>query len=234
MAEWRLAYRLPMPGSPRVVFVTDYGLRRGQLLFGASVIVEVSSRGALVEGVSGELPGTGRRVTVRAADGEPIVSLDGIDASREDRGRAPVSRSAWVHGWIALAGSAFGFAASYLYVLRARALDDAWSMKMAWHMAAWHLLLTLTLFPASVWGQRAGIRAVQMTSLVFFAIHLGLAGANAEASAFAHEAWAIAVLNAASGAAFLSAVVFGQWAHRDMDPWRGRTAPDEGSRILAP
>jgi hypothetical protein len=86
---------------------------------------------------------------------------------------------------------------------------------MGLHMAGWHLLLTLTLFPASVWGQRIGIRVVQAVSLVFFLIHAGIATANLDMADPA-----IAVLNALSGLLFGAATLYGQRAHRDMDPIR--------------
>ncbi len=220
MAERRIVFRLPVPGLPRAVFVTDYGLRHGHLLVDDAIVLDAPSPEALAEGVSTMLPGLGSRVTVRASQDDVLLSVDGVEARREDHLRAPISRSAWIHGLIALAGSGFGFVASYLYVLRARALEDPWSMRMAWHMAAWHLLLTLTLFPASVWGQRPGIRAVQAASLLFFAIHVGLGFANIDVSNQGAEGPWIALFNTSSGFAFLLAVVYGQRAHADMDPLR--------------
>lgn len=219
MAERTLAFRLPLRRSPRALFVTDYGLRQGQLIIDGTVVLDAGSREALRAGVSAMLPGTDRLLTVTAVDDDVCVALDGIAARREDHFAAATSRSAWIHGWIALAGSAFGFIASYLYMLRAQMLDDAWSLRMAMHMAAWHLLLTLTLFPASVWGQRLGIRAVQATSLLFFLIHFGIALSNAVAPGDAPEGAWIALLNGASGFAFLGAVVYGQRAYADMDPF---------------
>jgi hypothetical protein len=216
MAEWRMAFRLPLPGSPQAIFVTDYGLRGGRLWVGDAVVLAAPSRDAIARGVTAILPDSARHITVQAVDDDLRISVDGVEARREDELRKKPSRSAWIHGFVALAGSAFGFVASYLYVLRARELDDPWSMKMAWHMAAWHLLLTLTLFPASVWGQRFGIRAVQGMSLLFFAIHVGIALANT--GALAADGPCLAALNAASGLAFLAAVVYGQRAHADMDP----------------
>ena len=78
----------------------------------------------------------------------------------------------------------------------------------------------MALFPASVWGQRAGIRAVQVVSLVFFFIHAGIALANAGVSDPA-----IAAFNAASGLLFGASTLVGQRAHRDMDPIRARRDP---------
>jgi hypothetical protein len=78
-------------------------------------------------------------------------------------------------------------------------------------------LLTLTLFPASVWGQQLGIRAVQLVSCVFFFIHVGIAVANGVAPDSLRDG-SIAMLNALSGLLFLVSVIYGQRAHRDMDP----------------
>lgn len=218
MAERRLAFRLPLPGLPRALFVTDYGLRRGHLLVDGAMILDAPSHEALVSGVSAALPGTAQRITVQAVDDDVRLSVDGFEVTCEEHLRAPTSRSAWIHGCIALGGSAFGFVASYLYVLRANELHDPWPMRMALHMAAWHLLLTLMLFPASVWGQRIGIRAVQATSLLFFVIHAGIAVSNArEVVESSYGPW-IAIFNAASGLAFFAAVAYGQRAHADMDP----------------
>jgi hypothetical protein len=213
MAELRVAFRFP--GLARAVFVSDYGLRGGRLLVDDAIVLDAASAEALAAGVSATLGG--RVVTLRAQDPTDVrVFFDGIEAPREDRLRAPPTRSAWIHGWLALAGSLFGFAASWLYFLRAEAGADAWAMKMSVHTAAWHLLLTLTLFPASVWGQRPGIRAVQAVSILFFLIHLGMALANTSTT---EGPW-LMLFNASSGLAFLAAALYGQRAHRDMDPLR--------------
>jgi hypothetical protein len=148
-----------------------------------------------------------------------------VEATREEDIRVPPTPSAWIHAGIALLGSLLGFVAGALYVRRAHASADAWAMKMALHMAAWHLLLVLTLFPASVWGQRTGIRLVQAVSLVFFFIHVGIAIANLGAGAAAADGPWIGLFNALSGVAFLVAVVYGQRAHRDMDPLAPRPSP---------
>jgi hypothetical protein len=214
MAELRIAFRLP-PRFERALFVSDYGLRGGKLLVGGALVVDAPSREALCAGVTAARPESGP-VTLRA-DGEEVrVFVDGVEATREDRLRAPISRSAWIHAALALSGSVFGLIASWLYLLRARAGADAWAMKMAVHMAAWHLFLVLTLFPASVWGQRLGIRAVQGASLVFFLIHAGIALANLGAPS--GDGPLIGLFNAASGVAFAIATVYGQRAHADMDP----------------
>src|SRR5262245_19420098 len=143
MAELRIAFRLP---TSRALFVSDYGLRGGCLLVDGATLLEAPSHESLVAGVSVD------RFTLRAPDGFDVrLWLDGEEVPREDRLRAPTSRAAWIHALLALAGSAFGLIASALYVGRAGASGDPWAMKMALHMAAWHLLLTLTLFPASAW-----------------------------------------------------------------------------------
>src|SRR5262249_33042804 len=141
--------------------------------------------------------------------------FDGAEVMREDRMRAPISRSVWIHAFLALGGSLFGFIASALYVRRAGLSQDPWAMKMALHMAAWHLLLVLTLFPLSVFGQRVGIRVVQCVSLLFFCIHVGIAVAN---TGPAFDGPWIALLNGASGVAFLAAAIYGSRAWADMDP----------------
>ncbi len=146
------------------------------------------------------------------------ITVDGALAVPEDHLRAPIAGSAKIHAWIALLASFFGFVASYLYLGRAESFQDPWSLKMAMHMAGWHLLLTLTLFPASFWGQRLGIRVVQGVSLGFFFIHLGIAVANMWPQGGPSDGPWIAVLNALSGLFFLAATVYGQKAHRDMNP----------------
>ena len=102
------------------------------------------------------------------------------------------------------------------------------NIKMAYHMAGWHLLLTFTLFPSSVWGQRVGIRSVQVVSAVFFAIHACIAAVNAlDPQAMAvNDQW-IAAWNAVSGIFFLAAVIYGNAAYRDMDPGRAFAAGHE-------
>jgi hypothetical protein len=219
MAELSIAFRLPGPAAATALFVSDYGLRGGRLLVDGEVVVRASSRAALVAGIAGRLRESKSRIEVRADDSDACevrLWLDGVEATREDRLRAPTSRSAWLHAFLALSGSALGFVASWLYLRRAAVSGDPWAMKMAFHMAAWHLLLTLTLFPASVWGQRIGIRAVQLASLVFFCIHLGIALSNTGADVRLAEGPWIALLNGSSGLAFLATVLYGQRAHADM------------------
>jgi hypothetical protein len=218
MAELRISFVLP-PRRERALFVSDYGLRGGRLLVGGAVAAEATTREALFKGVRGAIPGSGEAVRLCASDGPEVrVFVDGVEAPREDQLRAPVSRAAWVHAWLALSGSALGFIASWLYLRRAQSSGDPWSMKMAVHMAAWHLLLTLTLFPSSIWGQRAGIRAVQAASLVFFFIHVGIGVANFTAGEPLRDGLSIAVLNTLSGVAFLATVLYGQRAWASMEP----------------
>ena len=93
-----------------------------------------------------------------------------------------------------------GFAASWLYLQK----TDPWSFKMAFHMAGWHLLLVLTLSPISLLGGRKGVRGVQAVAAVFFAIHVGIALANTDASSLA----GIGILNAASGLFFLATAIY--------------------------
>ena len=223
MADLSIAYRLPVAGWPQAVFESDYQLAGGSLRVGAEAVAVAADRGALERGVTGVYDG--HRIAVRLVMDGHIpgveVDVDGRMAPRESTLRPRPSRSAWTHALIALAASAAGFVASYLYLQKAWALDSAWSLKMANHMAGWHLLLTFTLFPASVWGRRLGIRSVQVTSALFFAIHLGIAIANFVNPDPIHagSVW-IAVWNAVSGACFLLAVVYGNVAWRDMDPAR--------------
>ena len=109
--------------------------------------------------------------------------------------------------------------ASWLYLLKAEELGSAWAQKMGHHTAGWHLLLTFALFPASVWGQRVGIRSVQVVSFIFFCIHLGIAIANMGEGDPSNpdDPW-IALFNALSGIMFLWSTYYGQRAWRDMDP----------------
>ena len=211
-----IAFRLPIDGWPRAQFHSDFGFGSARLETDGKVVLRARTREDLEAGVTGTLAdgqpcamrlvidGGARRVEVDAA---------GARAPREDRVWARPTRSAWIHASIALAGSAAGFAASWFYLVKAWDEDSQWAMKMGYHTAGWHFLLTLTLFPASVWGQRLGIRIVQLVSLVFFFIHAGIALANSGPGSPA-----IAFFNALSCLAFLGSVIYGQRAHRDMDP----------------
>ncbi|MEQ9318234.1 MAG: hypothetical protein RIF41_03705 [Polyangiaceae bacterium] len=218
--ELETAFRLPKPGWPRAVFQSDYGYRGGRLVVDGRPVLDVPSRQPLARGVSTTLV-TGERVTITLVEVEGTdaleLTLDGEPAIVEQAISAKPSRSAWIHAVIALVGSFAGFAGGYIYLVKAQSLSDPWALKMAYHTAGWHLLLTFTLFPASVWGQRVGIRAVQLISLVFFCIHVGIAIANAGFPNSLHDG-AIAVLNALSGLLFLASVIYGQRAWRDMDP----------------
>lgn len=211
-----VAFRLPIEGWPRAWFHSDFSFENARLETGGTIVLRAPTRACLERGVTGTLPG-GEPCAMRleTASGALRIEVDaaGLRAPREDRVWARPTRSAWIHACLALAGSAAGFAASWFYLMRARTMDSAWAMKMGYHTAGWHLLLTLTLFPASVWGQRAGIRAVQLVSLVFFFIHAGIALANSGPGDPA-----IALFNGLSGLAFLLSVAQGQRAYRDMDP----------------
>jgi len=213
-----VAFRLPVEGWPRVLFRSDYGYRGGSLSLDDERILHADSREELEQGVEGTLAGVGGApigMRLLHRNGVPAlhVVIAGRPAVREDKVWARPTRSAWIHACIALAGSAAGFAASYFYLVKAEALHDDWAAKMGQHTAGWHLLLTFTLFPASVWGQRVGIRAVQLASLVFLCIHTGMALANSNLGDPA-----IALFNAVSGVLFLGSVLYGNRAHRDMDP----------------
>ncbi|MEJ7734314.1 MAG: hypothetical protein WKG00_34605 [Polyangiaceae bacterium] len=202
MAELRISYLLPAASPTRAVFVTDYGLRGGELLVDGAVVLAAPSHAALQQGVVGALRSSGQAVCARSeGDFDVRIWVDGIEAVREDAPAAFRGRAARLHAALALAASASGFVASWLYVVRARASGDAWAMKMALHMAGWHLLLTLALFPAALWGGRFGLAGVRVTALVFFAIHAAIALANLGPEA---EGSAIAALNATSGLAFLA------------------------------
>ncbi len=226
MSALEIAFRLPLPGWPRALFRSDYSYGHAELsLAGEGTVVRAPNRHALEAGAEGRLS-TGQTVALRleTEHGDPKLRLlvDGACALREDSLSAPPSRSAYIHAVVAFMGSALGFIAGYLYLIKARELADPWSLKMAFHTAGWHLLLTFTLFPASVWGQRLGIRAVQGVSLIFVFIHVGIAlanfsSANAAAADALHDG-GIAWLNGLSGLAFLASVIYGQRAYRDMDP----------------
>jgi hypothetical protein len=210
-----IGFRLPVEGWPRALFRSDYGYRGGSLSLDGAPILRADSREALERGVPGVLGGAPITMRLVPVDGVPVlqVLVAGEPAVREDRVWARPTRSAWIHATIALAGSAAGFAASYFYLVKAQALHSDWAAKMGQHTAGWHLLLTFTLFPASVWGQRVGIRAVQLVSLVFCFIHASIALANSNLGDTG-----IAVFNALSGVLFLVSVLYGNRAHRDMDP----------------
>jgi hypothetical protein len=222
MAELELGFLLPLPAWPRAVFEGGYGFDGGRLMLDGAEILRARGRDDFERGVRGSLPGGGATVEMRLLSNdrgrsEVVVLVDGARATREDSVRALPSRSAWGHACLALAASAAGFVASWLYLLRAAQEQSDWALKMATHMAGWHLLLTCTLFPASLWGQRVGIRLVQAISLLFFGIHAGIAIGNLGAGGDGHSG-AIAVFNAVSGIFFLAATLYGNRAYRDMDP----------------
>ena len=205
MPERSLSFVLPRPAGERATFFTDFGLRGGRLVVDGSEVLAASSREALQRGVRAALADPERQVLVRAAgDFDVRIWVDGVEARREDEARSTTGGRSALHAILALVASACGFAASWLYVVRARAAGDPWSMKMALHMAGWHALLTLTLFPGALFGNRLGLIVVRITCLVFFAIHVGIALANLGPEA---ESGAIAILNAASGLAFLATAI---------------------------
>lgn len=215
-----LVFRLPLPGWPRARFKSGFGHEHARLTVDGARVLRATTREDLEAGVEGALP-TGEPVTMKLTDRGLVVVAAGKRALREDRIFARPTRSAWIHAVIALLGSAAGFVASAFYLAKSSSLagldpmSAQWALKMGIHTAGWHLLLTFTLFPASVWGQRIGIRGVQVVSFVFFCIHAGIALANADLADPA-----IAFFNAVSGLLFGVSVLYGQRAHRDMDPER--------------
>jgi len=216
--DLEIAFRLPVSGWPRALFRSDYRYRRGSLSVDGAPILRADSREDLERGVEASPDRAGGapvRMELLYRNGIPElhVQVAGRPAVRENEVWARPTRSAWIHACIALAGSAAGFAASYCYLVEAEAIHSAWATKMGQHTGGWHLLLTFTLFPASVWGQRIGIRAVQLVSLLFFCIHVGIALANSDLGSPA-----IAFFNALSGLLFLASVIYGNRAYRDMDP----------------
>jgi len=220
--DQELRFLLPLPGHPQAVFQTSVNYDGGSLVLDGATVLEAHTRAELESGISARLPSDQGRVSVRLVTTPRRalqIDVDGRRAVRVDEIRVPPTASAWLHGLLALAASAAGFVASYLYLRKAAGIQDEWALKMGTHMAGWHLLLTLTLFPASVWGQRVGIRIVQLVSLLFFCIHAGIAAANLGPSDSSSplDPW-IALFNATSGAFFLITAVFGNRVHRDMDP----------------
>jgi hypothetical protein len=215
-----LVYRLPIAGWPRATFKSGFGYENARLTVDGARVLLAGTREDLEAGVEGELRGGGP-IAMRLTEGGLAIVAGGKHALREDRIFARPTRSAWIHAFIALGASAAGFTASAFYLARSSALEkldplsSVWAHKMGIHTLGWHLLLTLSLFPASVWGQRWGIRSVQVVSLVFCFIHAGIAAANADMSDTS-----IAVFNALSGVLFAISVAYGQRAYRDMDPIR--------------
>jgi hypothetical protein len=222
-----------VPGTPlrRVVFESDFAFQRGRLLLDDDEVAHADSRRALEDGLCSSAGNSGglnlcAHLEMKGAVPTVVVTCDGAPLPAEEELRPSPSRSAWIHAFIALAGSVAGFTASLIYLERAQAVDSTHAFKMAYHMAGWHLLLVLTLFPASVWGQRLGIRSVQVVSLMFFCIHAGIALANATNPIPADPTeFRIAVWNAVSGLFFAIATVYGQRAWRDMNPLRAIEQP---------
>jgi hypothetical protein len=222
VADIELGFLLPLPGWPRAVFTSDFGYEHAELRLDDRVVLRAPTRAELERGATGLVP-SAAAVTMRLGTNdrgtpEIQIAVDGRFALAEGGVRARPTRSAWTHACLALAASGAGFVASWLYLLRAAAEEGDWALKMGRHMAGWHLLLVVTLFPASVWGQRRGIRGVQLVSVLFFAIHAGIAIANLGAADPAGHGGAIAFFNAVSGVFFLAAAVYGNVAYRDMDP----------------
>ena len=233
-----IAFQLPLDGWPEAVFEGSFSFDGGILVLDGRPVLRARSRAELERGVETVLLPGARRLAMRLVpEGQGVcvaVTVDGEAALRRDRLRARPTRSAWIHALLALGGSFAGFAASWLYLQRSELLHDAWALKMGNHMAAWHLLLTFTLFPASLRGGRIGIRVVQWVSALFFAIHVGIALSNVGAHDPADSLeGAIAFLNALSGALFLATVLYGNRAWRDMDPVRalreGRARPSRSA-----
>lgn len=225
MADYKatlaIPFRLPLSGRPRAIFQTDYLYDGGRLLVDGACVLEVPSRNALERGVSARFAEgiIAARLAPDDSGARLHVTLDDVDAIDERDVEVRATRSAYIHALLALGGSFAGFVASYLYLHKATLLHSAWALKMGQHTAGWHLVLTLTLFPGSVWGGRVGIRIVQCVCLLFFAIHLAIALANLGASDAANPNDAsIAAFNALSGVLFLVAALYGNRAHREMDP----------------
>ncbi|MEQ9503993.1 MAG: hypothetical protein RIT81_44470 [Deltaproteobacteria bacterium] len=211
-------FSVNLDGGVQARFLGDHLFSRGCVKFGDETVVDFDERRERLIGrwrdheVRLELPDRDVPDPNRLAlyiDDERVPQIGHV--------RLKPSRSAWIHATQALLASFAGFVASWLYLVKAEEQADAWAMKMGIHTAGWHLLLTLTLFAASVWGQRIGIRAVQFVSLVFFCIHAGMAIANfVDPSPL--DGPGIAVFNAISGIFFFVAVVYGNTAARDMTP----------------
>ena len=220
-AKLAIPYRLPLSGRPRATFETDYLYEGGRLMIDGACVLHVPSRGALEDGVSATFAEgvVSARLDPTGEQARVVVTLDGVEATDERSVDVRATRSAFVHASLALAGSFAGFVASFLYLHKAALLHSAWALKMGQHTAGWHLVLTLTLFPGSIWGGRTGIRIVQCVCVLFFAIHLAIAVANLGASDPTNpNDPAVAVFNALSGILFLIAAWVGNRAHRDMDP----------------
>jgi len=220
LRTWNL--RLPLPDWPTVLVESEYGFDSAKLYVDGSEVLRAETRAQLRSGVRAAFGDHDLCMSLHD-DGEAaelVVELDGERAVDEATLQPRACPSARRHALVALAASAAGFVASYLYLERAWVMDSVWALKMAYHMAGWHLLLTLVLAPASLLFGRIGIRGVQLTSALFFLIHLGIALANASEPSSLHHGGAIAVWNALSGAFFLAAVVYGNVAWRDMDPAR--------------
>jgi hypothetical protein len=223
MADHELRFRLPVKGCPEVVFETNYSYAGGRLLMGEEELLVVASRQELRDGASCCFHDTDEVLFIELISDSVnraylVMTLGGRKALTEKELTLHPSRSTWIEASLALLASVFGLWASYRYLALFQQTGEAWPLKMACHMAGWHLLLVLTLFPAVAWGQRIGIRTAQVVSGLFALIHLGIALANFFSMGEKVDTPGIAFFNAASGILFLAALVYGARAHSDMDP----------------
>src|SRR5690242_5615788 len=132
-----IAFRLPVEGWPRALFQSDFGFRGADLVIDGATVLAAGSREALEQGVEGALAPGGAAIAMQLVERRgvlgPLVTVAGEEALREDKLSAKPSRSAWIHAIIALLGSAAGFASSYVYLLKAQAMNSAWALKMGQH-----------------------------------------------------------------------------------------------------
>ena len=220
-ATQRLVFRLPRPGWPSVVVETDYLYDVADLVVDGEVVLASQSREELLRGVSVCRDDGTLTLRLIESDGHSRLELrdDGREALPDSVIHVRPTRPVWMHAWIAFGGSLAGFVASAMYLRKSAMLHSEWAWKMGQHTAAWHLLLTLTLFPAAVWGPRLAVRIVQGVSLLFFLIHASMAIGNLGPSDPTNpNDPAIALFNALSGLLFLAAAIYGNRAHRDKDP----------------
>lgn len=240
MADQVLLYLRPDGG--RIEVRTSYLYDGATVHWDGDQVLALADRAAFLAGAQVRVGADELSVVLRD-DGvrvpEPELVLNRAPLVRQDRARRATSGPVYLHSFLALFGSFAGFAASYLYLLRSENYDDPWALKMALHMGAWHLLLTLTLFPAALFGGRIGVRIAQLASLLFFAIHLGIGLANLDAGTLLKDGWPIALLNAASGLFFALAVLSGQPAVRALaappptEPASAGTAPPTEAQPVA-
>lgn len=221
MARYEEHFLLASLGWRRLTFASDYSLSFGVLEVDGQELLRARSQQQLLDGIDIAWPTANDVLRLRLIDiktRQLQLHHNGVLLPREKKVEVPPSRAVWMHAYLALWASFAGFVASYLYLKKAQILESVWALKMGYHTAGWHLLLTLTLFPASVWGQRPGIRLVQVVSAVFFAIHLGIGLANFGVNDpnNPNDFW-IGLWNATSAVFFGLAVWWGNKAHADMD-----------------